>query len=162
MLVQRQRVGAPCQHSDAAREGANSLPEGRLASTKRKPYAHRAGRPCARSPLPLIPRSRRAPARRPDEQLDPHTPVRPSPTNPGRAERLHRRPDQQSYPHTRQSHLVLPNQTTQRPPPLISSSRSAFKRKQSTSRRPAPAIPPALESLTSHPPYASRQGIFLA
>lgn len=34
ILVQRKRVGAPCPHSDAARAGANSLPAGRLASTK--------------------------------------------------------------------------------------------------------------------------------
>lgn len=106
------------------------------------------------------PRSRRAPARRPEQQLLPHTPARPSPTTPGRAERLHRRPDQQIYPNTRQSHLVLPDQTTQRQPPPTASPRSAFKRKPSTSRSSAPAHPPALESPHLSSSYASRQGFF--
>lgn len=145
-----------------ARRGARSLPAGRLASTKSKPYAHSAGRTCARSPLPLcIPQSRRAPARRLGNQHHPKALTFPL-LHPRSRRAPARRPDKQSYPHlpTPSWSYRIRQRNASPLPHLPRAALSSVSHSPGVTQRHLSLLHKS--SLTSHPPYASRQGFFLA
>lgn len=122
--------------------GCQLLACGTSCQHQSKPYAHSAGRPCARSPLSLIPgRAERLQGDRNNNSYPTYLPV-PPPLPPvaqsacigDRTNRATRTPASPTW-------FSRIRQRNASPPPT-SSPRSAFKRKPSTSRSPAPAIPP--------------------